>query len=55
MIRHAVVLEPARYRRTDLDRGVDQVIVFTLASTPDEMKTVLDMIAENAVVPARSM
>jgi probable F420-dependent oxidoreductase len=41
----------AQYR----EAGVDQIIVFTLATTPDEMRSALDAIHENAVVPARSM
>jgi probable F420-dependent oxidoreductase len=37
------------------DAGVDQVIVFTIGNTPDELKAVLDLLAESIVEPARRL
>jgi len=40
-----------RYR----DLGVDQVVLFAFAATPDELRGVLDHLAESIVEPARSL
>jgi hypothetical protein len=38
-----------RYR----DLGIDQVILFAVAPTPDELRGVLDRLAETILVPAQ--
>jgi hypothetical protein len=40
-----------RYR----DLGVDQVILFAVAPTPDELRAVLDRLAETILVPAQAL
>ena len=40
-----------RYR----DVGVDQVVLIAFAATPDELRGVLDRLAESIVEPARSL